>query len=171
MKLKQSMKKRLFLSAIVCVSFFLSFSQNADRIQRAYAFFTSSTPGMIRVDENGNPVKPVQIIERFMYIECNGTKMPVISNVFYDKTVYTALTAPVNEAVIHVGKKEGSGQEIMLTPKKGKHLWKVQLQVLNESGGLNHADAKHISIKARSGGKIYIFYLYNETQLMAPERY
>jgi hypothetical protein len=168
LKLKQCMKKHLFLSGIVMASYFVSFGQNAERIQRAYAFFTSSTPGMIRVDENGNPVKPDPIIERFIYIECPGTKTPVITTVLYNKTAYTPGIARVDEMNVHVGKKNENGQEIVLTPKKGDRFWKLTLE---DPNGRVPADAGNIIIQGKTGGKTYKFYVYKEIQLLAPQRY
>ena len=170
LKPNQVIMKRIFLYGIISFFFNISFGQNPGKIQRGYAFFTSSTPGMIRVDDNGNQVTPAPIIERFIYVECPGTKMPMVSTVLYNKTAYTSTVQFVNETTVHAGKKNENGQEIVLNPKKGNRFWMIELQ--GSSGQEPKPGAvRNIIITSKAGTALYKFYLYKETQLQAPDRY
>ena len=57
------------------------FAQTSPAIIKATAFCITIQPGMIPVDDNGNPrPRPIQV-ERFLYIECKGVEKPQIMEI------------------------------------------------------------------------------------------
>ena len=164
------MKRNVILLWLSCFFGMNAFSQNAPKIQRAYAFYTVNTPGMIMQDDKGNPVDPVVQIDRLIYIECPGTKSPDIKTVSYNNVPYTPTISKVNETTVHVGTKGETGKEIILSAKKGNSFWKMKLQLTNDQGKAPR-DIKRIVIQGKYNKRLYNFYVYNETQLFAPPRY
>ena len=163
--------KKIALILLLSGFFFANaFAQNAPRIQRAYAYYSMNMPGMIMQDDNGNPVDPVITIDRSMYVECQGTKMPDIRTITYDNILYKTSITKVMERTIQVGKKADSGTEIVLAAKKGNSFWKLDLQLTKDTDKAPKV-VKHIVIQGRNNKRPYSFYLYNETRLMVPERY
>lgn len=164
------MKKGLIILSLVIFLVASSFAQNAPKIQRAYAFYTMSTPGIAMADEKGNTINPPPIIERFMYVECPGTKPPEIRYAAYNKVEYNSTITKVNERVIHVGKKEAGGKDVVLTAGKGNSFWKLDLQLTADSPKAPK-EVSSIYIYGRSNKRGYNFHLYTETRLMTPDRY
>ena len=162
--------KSMLLSALASIIFFSSVAQNTERIQRAYAFFKVIQPGNIPMDDNGRRIQTAPNIERFIYIECSGSKMPTVTDIRYNNIPLGPTVTGENEITVHAGKKFENSQDIILTPRKGYRFWKIELQTLNGQP-MPRQDAKHIIIKTRSGSKMYKFYLYKETELLAPAMY
>ena len=70
---------KIFLFTVILFAIGLTaFGQNNCNIKRGYAFYTISMPGMIMRDDNGNEVPAIPNEERCIYLECKGTKMPLI---------------------------------------------------------------------------------------------
>jgi len=157
---------------ILLASFFVlgGFAQNAPKVQRAYAFYSISIPGMAMQDDKGNTIDPIVTYERTMYVESQGTQMPDIRSVSYNKVLYKATTTRVTENTVHVGTKAETGKQILLSPKKGNSFWKLDLQLMRETDKAPK-EVRHIIIQGRYNNRPYVFYLYNETRLMVPERY
>ena len=164
------MKKNLSILMLAGFFFMSGFAQTAPKIQRAYAYYSMSMPGMIMQDDKGNPIDPVITIDRSMYVECQGTKMPEIRTITYDNILYKATITRVIERIIHLGKKAETGTEIVLTAKKGNSFWKLDLQLAKDTDKAPR-ESKHIVIQGRNNKRPYTFYLYNETRLMVPDRY
>lgn len=156
---------------MLTVFFFVNgFAQTAPRIQRAYAFYSFNVPGMAMQDDKGNTIDPPVMIDRSMYVESSGAKMPDIRSVSYNNVLYKAIITKVNESTVHAGTKAEGGKEILLSPKKGNSFWKVDLQLMNDNDKAPR-EVKHIVIQGRYNKRPYTFDLYNETRLMVPPRY
>lgn len=167
--IQTTMKRFIYLSGFGCFLFFASPAQPPGKIHRAYAFFKVITPGNIPVDDNGRPIQSLPNIERFIYIECSGAAMPVVTNVLYDGISFAPLVTSVDEMRLHVGKKPGNNRDVELSALKNNRFWKIGLQASGISSP--PPGVKHILIKTRSGSKPHTFTLYKETELMAPEMY
>lgn len=163
------MKKTLltiFLFAIV----FTSCGQNNCSIKRGYAFYTVSMPGMIMRDDNGNEVAPIPSVQRFIYIECSGTKMPVIETVLYDNiSLKTAITSAIGSTVT-VGKNFQHGEDYKLTAARGNQFWKIDLYPVDDKQLVKRQN-NNIIIKSKEKSKLCKFYIYKETELMTLPRY
>ena len=164
------MKKSGIILLLTSFLFVNAFAQNAPRIQRAYAYFSMNMPGMIMQDEKGNPVDPIIAIDRIIYVESQGTKMPEIRSVSYNKVEYKVVVTKVNERIVNVGKRADNGKEIILSAKRGNSFWKLDLQLAKETDKAPK-EVKYIDIWGRADKRVYNFHLYNETRLMVPDRY
>ena len=165
--------KRSLLSILLVAFFLVSCAQNNCNVKRGYAFYTMSLPGMIMKDDNGNDVPPVINIERFIYIECVGTNMPVIQSVLYNNSEYKPAITRVTEKTVSVGRMQASGEGMgvyKLTARKGYTLWKIDLQPANDNTNVKQ-DCKNIIIKTTDKGKICKFYIYKEILLASLPRY
>lgn len=164
------MKKGIYLFISACIFFPSVFAQHAPKIQRGYAFYTMSTPGMIMQDDNGKHIDPIISIDRFIYVECPGTKAPDIRTVLYNNMAYTATVRKANDIPVQVGKNSETSKEIVLRPAKSSSLWKLELQ-LNTRDKKIPGEVKHIVIQGKYNKRLYTFDLYKETRLWTPERY
>jgi len=158
------MQKRILLALFTCFSFLCAGAQNTEKIERAYAFYKVTMPGIMPVDENGQPREMPANIERFIYIECRGTQMPRVTEVLYNNTAFTATITGLKDGRILVGKKAENGQDVQLLAKKGNRFWMISLQPANNKPQPPQG-SKQVIIKSRIGSKPYKFYLYKETQL------
>jgi hypothetical protein len=147
-------------------AYYCSNAQNY-KIQKAVAFFTVSLPGMIQKDSNGNTIRPLPTIERFIYIESNYKNKPLIDSVWYNSTFFANTVDLVNQNKITAGINSATGKSVVLTAKKGNHLWKINLQ---PSGSfVAHEDVKKILLKATLG-KVKIKQVISaEIELAVPE--
>ncbi len=140
------------------------------RIQKAQAFYTVLMPGTQRADENGNPVDPEPIIERFIYIECRFNGKPKIDSVFYNGISFMASIEDKEEATLKIGIRREDGKPASFLPKKGNHVWKINLQ--QASGNtLKHAELKKIIVKGKLAKIKFSYILTSETELITPDRY
>ena len=74
----------------VLLLFVFAVSSNAQnyKIQKAYAFVSSFTPGRAQTDEDGRRMNPGQITERFIYLETNFKGKPEIDSVLYNNELF-----------------------------------------------------------------------------------
>ncbi|MBP6288161.1 MAG: hypothetical protein KA409_14665, partial [Ferruginibacter sp.] len=84
------MKKVILVIVVAGTGIFSSCAQVTCKFSKAYAYFTVSMPGTQMVDEKGNPVPPVPVIERFIYIETTGPAIPKVVFVRYDTLLMKA---------------------------------------------------------------------------------
>ena len=164
------MKKSVIILMLAGFFFVSGFAQTAPKIQRAYAYYSMSIPGMAMQDDNGNTIDPVITIDRIIYVESPGTKMPDIRSVSYNKVEYKVVVSRVNERIVHVGKRAENGKEIMLSARRGSIFWKLDLQLMKETDKAPR-EVKYIDIWGRADRRVYNFHLYNETKLLVPDRY
>ena len=118
------------------------------RIQKVQAFFTVSIPGMPMADVNGNTIDPQPIVERFIYVECRFNGKPKIDSVFYNGIFFVATVANKEELQQKIGVKKDTEMPVLLTKKKGNHLWRIDLVQVSGST-LQHNLVKKITIKGR----------------------
>jgi hypothetical protein len=140
------------------------------KLVKAQAFFTASMPGMAMQDENGNIIDPKPIIDRFIYIECRFNDRPKVDTVFYNGLLLKAVVADKEETTTAIGIKKSSGIPINIIPKRGNHVWRIDLQQIN-ADTLKHEAVKKIVIKGRLAKTKFSYKLSTETELAAPERY
>ena len=164
------MKKVVIILVLASCFIATSFAQNAPKIQRAYAFYTMSTPGMAMTDEKGNTINPTPIVDHFIYVETPGIIKPDITNVSYNLSKYKVTVGRAETALVNVGKSSEMGKEITLRTHKGYSLWKIDLQLISPEND-KKSDGVHISINGISNKRPYTFRIYRETQLITPDRY
>ena len=160
------------LPILVLASFFSfpTIAQNSCPIKRAYSFYTVSVPGMIPVDDKGNPVQAVISIDRSVYLECSGGKMPVIDKILYDNSTMKTIISRIIGSTVIVGKHAENGHDFEITCRKGYTLWKVELYPEDQNHTIGQ-DCRNIIIKSRYAGRLCKLSLYKETRLMSLPRY
>ena len=168
------MKKKGILLLAAVFLFICGFAQRSVLIQKAYAFYAVSVPGMAMADEKGNIINPVPIAERYIYVEYFGKNPPDIVSVSYDNIPYKPGVIKISESRADIGKSQKNGKEIILSSRKGYGLWKVDLQT-TDGKVASPTEAKNISLTYRTAGqrdrRSAIFRINKETQLMVPDRY
>ncbi|MGG9962622.1 hypothetical protein [Ferruginibacter sp. SUN106] len=140
------------------------------KVQSAKAFFTSSMPGMQRVDANDNKIDPEPIIERFIFLETRFNGKPKIDTVWYNNILFSATIADKEEAAKMVGVKKNTGTTISLAPKKGNHFWRIDVAQA-DGHTLKHDAVKKIIIKGKLDKTKFSYTITTETELAAPDRY
>jgi len=140
------------------------------KIQNAQAFFTSSIPGIQRVDDNGNKIAPEPIITRFIYLECRYNGRPRIDSVFYNGILFSASAADKEEANLKIGIKTENGKPVLLRPKKGNHFWKIDL-VQADGNTIPHSAIKKIIINGKLDKTKFTTIITAETELASPDIY
>jgi hypothetical protein len=141
-----------------------------NKVQRAQAFFTVSIPGIQLTDENGNRINPEPIVERFIYLECKFSCKPKIDSVLYNGIWFAPSVADKEEIVSNIGINKNNGVPVLLKPKKGNHIWRIDL-VQPGSKILQHESVKKILIKGKLDKTKFNYTIYTETELSTPDRY
>jgi hypothetical protein len=139
-------------------------------VKKVQAFFTVSMPGMAMQDEQGNTIDPQPVIERFIYIECRFNGKPTIDSVFYNGILFTPAVAAKEETTTRIGINAATGKPVNLLPKKGNHIWKIDVEQPNGKT-LKHQAVKKILIKGKLGKMKFSYTLTAETKLTTPDRY
>ncbi|MEP7238718.1 MAG: hypothetical protein ABI685_12655 [Ferruginibacter sp.] len=162
--------KAIFLS-ISLVAFVLTCSAQTNcNIKKAYAYYTVSMPGVQMADENGNPINPKPIIDRFIYIEWCGVKSPKIETILYNNKALIATLTVVSGKTVVAGSELSKDNNTKITVKKNNSLWKIELQS-REGHNMPEEGCKNIIIKVKGTNNTCSFKLTKETQLMTMPRY
>ncbi len=161
---------KILLGILLSGSMTGSFAQKNCSIKKAFAFYTVSVPGMIRKDDNGNEVRPTPSVERTIYMECSGTKAPVLEAILYDNIILKTTVTKAETAMITVGRKPNAEKDYTLTAAKGNTIWKVLLQPADEKTAVAE-DCKNIIIKSRSGSKACRYNINKEAELVGLPNY
>ena len=140
------------------------------KIQKAYAFVSTFTPGRAQTDENGRRINPGTVTERCIYIETNYKGKPEIDSVLYNSEVFTGPITAIKEARHNAGIKKTNGQAVIISAKKGNYLWRLDLQKVN-STILQHEAVKKITVKGKLGKFKFSYAVTAETELKTPNRY
>lgn len=157
--------KKLFIIIFPALTFATgAFSQ---KIQKVYAFYTQTIPGMAMTDEKGNVINPAPVIDRFLYVEC--AQQPDIIFVKYNGITFSPAIQSVPEMKMNVGISERTGKPVIITAKKGSHLWRIDLQLTSDQF---KAPGANVPMVIRGFGKRTknAFTAFAETQLHAPDR-
>jgi hypothetical protein len=163
--------KKAFFTVVLSAGILSSFAQVKCNINNAYAYFTVTMPGAQMVDEKGNPVPPVPVVERFIYLEYTGTKKPEIQAVYYNNTSVPVTVTKVEGNAVFVGEKPEYKKKITIRAKKGSTFYKLELQPPNDKPWEAIA-CKNIIIKLNWAGKICSYkVLPGESQLYSPPMY
>lgn len=162
--------KKIFLSALFSAVISASFAQINCNVKRAYAFYTISIPGAQMVDENGNPIPPKSIINRFIYVESGGTTMPDIKTVLYGNMQLVFSLVKIKDKTVSVGNGYDKNRDVIIAAKKGNTLWKIDLQPM-EGKTMPEINCKSIIIKSRITNKFCRFYLQKETEILSLPSY
>jgi hypothetical protein len=149
--------------------FFVSCNAQTYRIQKAWAFYTVTIPGMAMRDENGNRINPEPVINRFIYIECRYNAKPKIDSVYYNTILFAASVADKEESIQKIGVRNNDGQPVMINSKKGNHVWKITLTQQGDDKGLTHEAIKKITIKGRLDKVKFSHFVNEEIQLSVPD--
>ncbi len=160
--------KKIWIAILLFTASSNSYAQNF-KIQKAIALFTVSLPGMIPEDGNGNKLRPLPVIERFIYIETNYKNKPRIDSVLYNSFYFASTVDPVYQNKITAGVNTATGMPVVITARKGNRLWKISLQQPAESF-LAHEDLKKILLKATLGKVKIKQVITAEIQINTPER-
>ena len=147
-----------------------AFAQKSCSIKKAYAFYTISVPGMIMKDDNGNDVRPTPSVERIIYMECSGTKAPVIEALLYNNTILKTTVTKTETGTITVGRKPNTEKDYTLTAGKGNTIWNIVVQQADGNTAVGEG-CKNIIIKSRSGNKVCRYNINKETELMGLPNY
>ncbi|MGB8190363.1 MAG: hypothetical protein WCF67_00530 [Chitinophagaceae bacterium] len=150
----------IFFSAACLLS---ACAQTKTGIQNTYAYFSISFPGNIPVDENGNPLKGPDTM-RVIYIETSGKAKPVIKSVQYGNVEFSAAVFAEEKYPVAIGKAQTSNQNIMLSPRKGNTLWRVELASLRALP----SKSKSIIVKGTLNGRAFTRTILKEQEL-APQ--
>ena len=161
--------KSLTLFCLLLTGTFYCFAQSNCGINKAYAYYNVSMPGMQMADENGNPIPPKPNITRFIYVEYSGSKMPDIKAVLYNAAVLSFSVVPVTEKTVSIGDKK-INPNYSITAKKGNKLLKIDLQP-EEGKKMPDTDCKNIIIKSKQGSKLCKFYVTGEKQFSSLPAY
>ena len=140
------------------------------KIQKAYAFVSSFTPGRAQTDENGRRINPGPVTERVIYLETNYKGTPVIDSVLYNSELFAGIITAIKETRHNAGIKKANGQTVIIAPKKGNYSWRMDLQKAN-GNNLEHEAVKKITIKGKLGKFKFSYAVTAETELKTPDRY
>jgi len=151
-------------------SFSTASAQTVCPVKRAYAFYTVNMPGTIRVDEQGNQVRPDPMIERVIYLEAAPTLKFLPDSVFYGDRFINGKSERVKGSQVNTGKQKSDGKNFIFQARKGFVLWKIQLETMGEKSGAA-LNCRRIVIRTRLGTKTCKFYVYRETELEGIPRY
>lgn len=155
------MKKILFILICALGTTGLQ-AQSKCGINKAWAYYTVSFPGMQMSDENGNPVPPKPIIDRFIYIEwCGAKKKPDIKEVTYNDQDYEVVLEKVVGRSVVPGKDLSPENKTRIYVAKCANLWKL---VLIPKDKVPDPESKQITIKLKTSSKC-VMKLTKETQL------
>ncbi|GAB2810493.1 hypothetical protein GCM10027043_07310 [Ferruginibacter profundus] len=125
---------------------------------------------MQRVDANDNKIDPEPIIERFIFLECKYNGKPKIDTIRYNGILFSATVADKEEPGVKIGVKKDNGAPVYLAPKKGNHIWRVDV-VQADGHVLKHSAIKKITIKGKLDKTKFSCTITTETELAAPDRY
>ena len=145
-------------------------SQHLCSVKHAYSFYTVNMPGMIPIDDKGNPLPVAPSVERTIYLECSGIRMPVIDSILFDNVLMKTNVSRVSGTTIIFGKRVENGQDFGITCRKGYTLWKVAVYPANPDHTVNQ-DCRNIVIKTWNAGRSCRLNLNREIQLMGLPRY
>jgi hypothetical protein len=158
----------LAFSGLMCIG---SYAQTRPVIIKASAFCITIQPGMIPVDDNGNP-RPMPIqVERFLYIECSGGEKPQIMEITGNRIPFNFQIMAVAPSIVSAGKRMLDGKELQLTARKNYRFWKIDLTQKAGTSIFPATALKQMTIRYRSGRKTYAFTLNNETEIRGIDRY
>jgi len=118
--------KKICVVLILCLSASILYAQTKCNINRAWAYYTISFPGMQMMDENGNPIPPKPAIERMIYIEWCGTKKPEIKEVLYNNRSFAVVLEKVEGRWVIPGKNFSTENTTRITATNCKKLWKLK---------------------------------------------
>jgi len=161
--------KYIFLF-LACFSFSNSFAQNTCPVKRGYAFYTVNMPGTIRVDEQGNQVRPDPMIERVIYLEAASSLTFMTDSMTEGSRYIQASAGRFKGLEVNAGKQTADGKNFTFQARKGYVLWKLQLETMSERLG-PALKCTRIVIRSQQRGKTCKFYLYKETELEGIPRY
>lgn len=162
--------KRPLLLLIMIGSALIVHGQPGCILKKAYAYFTQNMPGNIFRDDKGNPVRPEPDIERTIYIETSGNKMPVLEKVLYNTVPMRTIISRIDGPTLRPGKLFLDGKDILITCKPGNMIWKIDPEVIT-GNKIVPVGCSHIIIRIRSGRKSCQLSLKQETELMGIPRY
>lgn len=160
--------KKIFIFLLLCVAGSFVYAQLKCNINKAWAFYTVSYPGVQMTDENGNPIPPKLMIDRFIYIEWCGSKKPDVTEVLYNNRAFSAVLEKVEGRSVIAGKDLSPENKIRISAGRCKRLWKLIL-VPKDEDKVPEPGSRQIVIKTRSPGAC-VFKLAKETRLMTLPR-
>lgn len=163
------MKKLLF---IITAAFIFNdgFAQFI-KVQNMQAFYTVAIPGMQRSDENGNKINPDPIYTRFILLEWRFNQKPEVDTVFYNGVACKATVVDKEETETKIGIRRADGKPVMLSPKKGNHVWRIEVEPPAGTKPIAHEIVKKIQLKGRLGKIKFSTTVTTETELTTFDRY
>lgn len=154
------MKRSIFI--LILSAFFLpACTQTKSSIRNSYAFFRMFIPGNLPVDDNGNPLHgpyPVRII----YIETSGAATPKVESVQCGKWMFEGSVFAEEKVPVVVGKSKATGKDVVISPRKGNKLWRVELTPTTE---IRLSPNKNIVVRGVLGGRKFTRVISKETEL------
>lgn len=153
--------KKLLLILVSSAFLLTGCAQTKTTIQNTYAFFRIFIPGNLPVDDNGNPLRgtyPVRII----YIETRGPATPDIESVQHGDNMFDASVFAEEKVPVVVGTSKSTGKNVIITPRKGNKLWRVELTPTTE---MRRSANNNITIMGKLSGKRFTRVISKETEL------
>jgi hypothetical protein len=154
--------KNLLLILSLSTSFVLTgCAQTKTSVQSTYAFFRTFIPGNLPVDDNGNPLRgpyPVRII----YIETRGPATPQIESVQHGDNMFSASVFAEEKVPVVVGIGKASGKTVVINPRKGHKLWRIELTPTTE---MRRSASNKITVTGMLSGKKFTRIISKETEL------
>ncbi|MBP6288073.1 MAG: hypothetical protein KA409_14225, partial [Ferruginibacter sp.] len=120
--------------------------------------------------EKGNPVPPVPVIERFIYIETTGPAIPKVVFVRYDTLLMKATVARIEGNTSSPGNNPENYKPVILKAKKGNHLWRIDLQPADELP-MKATAYRNIHVKILRSGRSCVLRFKAEKELSTFPRY
>lgn len=157
--------KRPLLLLIMTGSSILVHAQHNCILKKAYAYYTQTMPGNIFQDDKGNPVHPQPVIDRVLYMECSGSKMPVLEKVLYNTLPMRTSISRAEGTKMHPGKLFLDGKDIFISIKPGNTIWKI-IPEINPENKIVPAGCTNIIIRIRSTGRSCQLALKPEIELI-----
>lgn len=147
-----------------------SCAQTKCPIKKGYAFYTLTIPGAQMADEEGNPVPPVPMINRFIYFEWSGADKPEIESVKYNKTDLSISISKIDSNWVIPVLDYANNSDYKITANKCNSLWVMQLHHAFDKPVVAQG-CKDIVIRLKGTGSTCAFKLVKETELASQPRY
>ena len=171
MQTNQFLKKTCFLFLLV-VPVFFSCAQTKPVVQNVYAFFIERAPGNIPVGDDGEPLPGSgSIIYYTLYAETSSKEI-TWDTAYLQNKKFEIVPSLIDENKVEAGQQKNSGQSIVIQPKKGNYLWRLDLVALESNPASKVATGQsEILLTGKCKGKLLEKKVTNLVELYTPPSY
>jgi hypothetical protein len=128
----------------------------------AHAYVRISSPGAMRVDEDGNPLNTF-VVQRFIILETPGNGTVSKINVKAGSTPFHAQLEEIRSSRELIGKHFTSGKSLYVIKKKNMRTWRITLTLTD--GKQPSQPLNKLCISGMNGSKSFRISQLSETQL------